>query len=339
LSINQANAAHDTENHRQTLSLAALPTGCRRLLDRNDHRIAPSSATVRPDGFVLIVFLFRLLSRLPLGLLHRLGDLGGWLVYLFFPTYRERMREHLRLAGLEHVRPAAIRQTGRAILELPWVWLRPSATVLARVEVEGWDLVRAARAAQRGIVFLTPHLGCFEVTAQLYASRDGGQPITVLYRVPRKAWLRPLVEDLRQRPNMALARADLSGVRRLLRALKRGEAVGLLPDQVPAQGEGVWARFFGRDAYTMTLPLGLHQASGATILLACGERLAPGTGWRVRIFPYAPPSEGSTEARAAHLNAALEEVIRECPEQYLWTYNRYKQPAGARPAPAQDARA
>ena len=133
----------------------------------------------------------------------------------------------------------------------------------------------------RGIVFLTPHLGCFEVTAQYYANAGAGAPLTVLYRPPRKAWLAPLVERRRARGNLKLAPADLTGVRRLLRALKRGEAIGMLPDQVPSNGEGVWARFFGKPAYTMTLPARLVRSTGATVLLASGERLADGAGWVV----------------------------------------------------------
>ncbi len=173
--------------------------------------------------------------------------------------------------------------------------MRPQDDVLARTRATGWDHVRAARAAGRGIVFLTPHLGCFEVTAQFYANNraygpDSGAPLTVLYRPPRKPWLAPLVEGRRARGNLMLAPADLSGVRRLSRALKRGEAIGMLPDQVPSRGEGVWAPFFGRDAYTMTLPARLARQTGAALLLAHGERLADGDGWIVHF---------STRRRAA----------------------------------------
>jgi KDO2-lipid IV(A) lauroyltransferase len=227
---------------------------------------------------------------------------------------------------------AAIAEAGKGLLELPKIWLRPQEEVIARVvKVSGWELVESAWAAGRGILFLTPHMGCFEITAQYYAAR---KPMTVLYRRPKKDWLAPLVEAGRG-ANLKLAPADLSGVRRLLKALKGGEAVGMLPDQVPGKGEGAWVPFFGRPAYTMTLAARLAE-TGATVLLAYAERLHYGAGYHLKLFPLSAPLAGDLMQRTAQLNRELEALIRLCPEQYLWGYNRYKEPrgAGAPPAPA-----
>lgn len=273
-------------------------------------------------------FLIRFLSRLPLQLLHNLGALLGWSAYLCSPTYRRHIRENLALAGdwAEAERATAIVEAGKGILELPNIWLRPQREVVAQVvRVTGWELVEAAwRESNRGILFLTPHLGCFEITAQYYASH---RPISVLYRPPKQAWLRPLVEGGRG-ANLKLATADLSGVRTLMKALKRGEAIGMLPDQVPGKGEGVWAPFFGRPAYTMTLAARLAE-SGATVLLAYAERLVYGAGYHLKLRPLAARLEGTLAQRAAQINRELEGLIRECPGQYLWGYNRYKVPNGA----------
>ena len=192
----------------------------------------------------------------------------------------------------------------------------------------GDELIAAARARGRGIVFLTPHLGCFEVTAQGYAARFGA--ITVLYRPARKAWLRDLVDTSRMRRHLATAPTTLAGVKQMLKALKAGEAVGLLPDQVPPQGLGVWAPFFGRAAYTMTLSARLAQQTGATVLLAWGERLPWGRGYRIRLRPWPGELAQETAAAAAQVNAQIEHLIRECPQQYLWGYARYKTPAEGR---------
>ncbi len=260
-------------------------------------------------------FLFRLLFRLPLGVLHRLGALVGWLVWLAAPSYRRHLRENTAQAGLAAIRGAAIAETGKTIVELPWIWLRPQKTVVGRVvQVEGWDLVEAAWRAGRGILFITPHLGCFEITAQYYASF---RPITVLYRRPKQAWLAPMIEQGRG-ANLTLAPADTSGVKKLLKALKSGEAIGMLPDQVPRVGEGVWAPFFGRPAYTMTLAARLAQI-GAAVILAYAERLPRGAGYRLRLFAPKGPL-----ATPADVNREIEHLIRMCPQQYLWGYNRYK---------------
>ena len=275
--------------------------------------------------------VFKALAALPLPLLHNLGALAGWLAWLLSATYRRNFSTHIAQAGLMTAKTAAIAEAGKALLELPKIWLRPQDEVVARVvRVSGWELVEEAWEARRGILFLTPHLGCFEITAQYYAAR---RPMTVLYRRPKQDWLAPLIEQGRG-ANLKLAPADLSGVRRLLKALKNGEAVGMLPDQVPGNGEGAWLPFWGRPAYTMTLAARLAE-TGATVLLAYGERLHYGAGFHLKLFALAAPLTGDLMQRAAQLNGELEALIRQCPEQYLWGYNRYKVPAGAEPPGSQ----
>ena len=278
-----------------------------------------------PSPFPII---FKALARLPLPLLHNLGALAGWSAWLLSATYRRNFSTHIEQAGMTEAKTAAIAEAGKALLELPKIWLRPQDEVVERVvRVSGWELVENAWAAGRGLLFLTPHLGCFEITAQYYAAR---KPMTVLYRRPKQDWLAPLIEAGRG-ANLKLAPADLSGVRRLLKALKNGEAVGMLPDQVPGNGEGAWLPFFGRPAYTMTLAARLAQSvpGGATVLLAYAERLHYGAGYHLKLFPLSTPLAGDLMQRAAQLNRELEALIRHCPGQYLWGYNRYKVPARA----------
>ena len=279
-------------------------------------------------------FLFWLLSRLPLPLLHALGSVAGWLAYLFSPTYRRHLCENMTLALGESApasRSAAVASAGRMIVELPKIWLHPLDGALAMVrEVRGWELVEEARQTGHGILFLTPHLGCFEITAQ-YVSLSA--PITVLYRPPKHAVVQEMIEAGRARPMLHLAPADLSGVRSLIKALRRGEAVGMLPDQAPRVGEGRWLPFFGRPAYTMTLAARLSE-TGATVLMAFGERLPGGAGFRLHYRRPLAPIEGDLEARAIAINREIEALIREYPGQYLWGYNRYKRPRGVELPPA-----
>lgn len=265
--------------------------------------------------------LFQLLARWPLPLLHSLGAGLGWLAYALSPTYRRRFLANAAQAGYGFAQVRrAVAEAGKMVAEVPPLWFG----ALPDVQWEGAESIAALRAQGRGIVFLTPHLGCFEVTAQAYAQRFG--PITVLYRPARKPWLRDLVATARGRPNLATAPTTLSGVRQMLRALKAGEAVGLLPDQVPPQGLGVWAPFFGRDAYTMTLPARLVQQTGAALLLAWGERLPAGRGFRVHVQRFDDELPRDPQQAAARVNAAMEGLVRAGAQQYLWGYARYKQP-------------
>ncbi|MFZ2650887.1 MAG: lysophospholipid acyltransferase family protein [Burkholderiaceae bacterium] len=280
--------------------------------------------------------LARWLSRRPLWLLHGVGAALGWLAYACSPSYRHRFVGNARQAGVSAAaaRPA-IAQAGRAIMEMPYLWLRPANQRIApEPQLIGTELVEAAHARGRGIVFLTPHLGCFEITAQAIAQHYAAQhgPITVLYRPARATVLRDLMDRTRARPGLATAPATLAGVRQLLRALRRGESVGLLPDQVPPEGMGVWAPFFGKPAYTMTLAARLVQQTGAVPLLVWGERLGAGRGFTVHFLPFdeALPADPQAQAEsAAAVNLAMQRLILKCPEQYLWGYHRYKRPRGA----------
>jgi KDO2-lipid IV(A) lauroyltransferase len=278
-------------------------------------------------------FLMSLVARFPLRILHALGALLGWAIYGLSPTYRRHLRENLEAAGYRDAatRRAAIAGAGRMLAELPAVWLRPRDQSAALVRsVDGRELVDAARAAGQGIVFLTPHFGCFEIAAKFAAEHF---PITVLYRAPKLAWLQPLIEEGRGDDGVRLARADVSGVRELVAALARKESVGILPDQVPGVGEGEWAEFFGRQAYTMTLAARLAARPGRVCLLAFGERLPGGEGYVLHLRQLPPAEAGESEVR--RMNRALEALIRECPGQYLWGYNRYKRPRGAPENPAE----
>ena len=285
-----------------------------------------------------MVGLLRWLARWPLGWLHQWGGAAGWIAYALSSTYRRRFVENAAQAGLDRaaMRPA-IAEAGRALLELPLLWMRPVARpILPLVGWDGAERIVEAHARGRGVVFLTPHLGSFEVTAQAYAERFAAEygPITVLFRPARKPWLRPLVERSRLRPGLVGAPATLAGVRQMIRALRRGEAVGLLPDQVPPEGLGVWAPFFGRPAYTMTLAARLVQQTGAVPLVAWGERLPRGEGYVVHVAPLGEPLPADPAAQgesAAAVNRAMERLIVARPTQYLWGYHRYKSPAPRAP--------
>ncbi len=288
--------------------------------------------------------LLRGLALLPSSVVHAAGAWLGWVVYAASPSYRRRLRENAAAAGYDaRVRRASIAHAGRMVAELPYLWLRPRGESLgARLHFPDTEAARidAALAAGRGLVLMTPHLGAFEVCAQAYAERFGAaHPMTAMYRPARQAWLREVQLVARDRPGLLTAPASLAGIRHMLKALRRGDTVGLLPDQVPPEGMGVWVPYFGRDAYTMTLAARLVQQTGAQVLLMVCERLPRGQGFAVRLRPLpeplpSPPADARDEVAqaafqrdgAAAINRAMEMLVREQPGQYLWGYHRYKQP-------------
>ncbi len=280
-----------------------------------------------------MTLVFSLLARLPLAFMQAVGSLLGWLVWWASPSYRRQFRHQVALSGVDPQRARqAIASTGRMVAELPWVWARPAhETLIDRVSWDGEAHVQKALEAGRGLIIMSPHLGSWEVGAQVLAERFGAHhgAWMVLYRPPRKAWLRRLVEHSRQRHQVQAVPTTLAGVRALVRALRAGGGTAILPDQVPPAGQGVWAPMWGMPAYTMTLLPRLVQQTGATVLLSWCERLPQGR-FMAHVQPWIDPGlsdpQVSPQALAAAMNQAVESLVRAHPEQYLWGYNRHKQP-------------
>lgn len=273
----------------------------------------------------MLVWIIRSIARLPLGWLQAVGALAGRAALAASPSFRRKTAANLELAGLAspQMLVGTAREIGRGVLESPWIWFREPAEVERAAANPDTEAIQAARAAGRGVILLTPHLGSFEVCARAYAALG---PITVLYKPPKIEALHRVLARARSGPNLSAVPTTGTGVRALLRALKRGEMIGVLPDQVPSDGDGAWAPFFGRPAYTMTLPQRLAQATGAAVFMVAGERLPEARGWRVHV-------EALDDASPAAVNRAMEALIRRFPAQYFWGYNRYKVPERARGKP------
>jgi Kdo2-lipid IVA lauroyltransferase/acyltransferase len=273
----------------------------------------------------MLSLILKPLAYLSLPALHRLGAVLGAVLFYCMPSAKKRVIENITQSKLaktpeqvQKITRQSFIELGKAIFETPAIWQKKEAELLAMVKnVSGWDVCEAALNRGKGIIFLTPHLGCFEITSICYGSR---YPVTVLYRPPKINALEQLMLKGRARTGVSLAEANAGGVRKLMQALKRGEAIGILPDQIPAAGEGEWADFFGKPAYTMTLASKLAEKTGATVIIAFGERLANGAGYDV----YFTATQDGAINTPALLNKTIEQQIAGKPSQYLWSYNRYK---------------
>lgn len=278
----------------------------------------------------LVLGFVRLCARLPLPVNHALGALLGWLAWalpnqarrvslvnvaLCFPELESAAR--LRLAR------RSLMEAGKTLTELGpmWHWPPERLEALVRETVDDRLLFEGYRAG-KGVIALIPHLGCWEICNLYYARRV---PLTILYRPPRMHELDVPVQRWRARAGARPASTSRAGVKSLFRALASGEVVGILPDQDPGAGAGVFAPFFGHPARTMTLISRLAQRSGARVVTVYGQRLPRGRGYRLRYRLvdndiYATDLETSVAA----LNRAVEHCVRECPEQYQWSYKRFK---------------
>ena len=282
----------------------------------------------------LVTRLFHFLARIPLPVMQRLGAVLGWLVWGFSPSYRRNFKANVQAAGVPwHEARPAIAAIGAMLAELPWVWMRPHTAKLdGLVTWDGAEHFEAAMTAGKGAIIMSPHLGAWEIGAQAIAEKFGPAhgPLVALFRPARKAWLEPLVANARTRPYLDSAPTSLAGVRTLIRTLRQGGYTAILPDQVPPLGQGVWAPFFGREVYTMTLLAKLAQQTGAQVILTWCERLPPGQGFCLHMRPFEAAemrdAHISPELAAAAVNRGVEAMVRDAPGQYLWGYARDKHP-------------
>jgi KDO2-lipid IV(A) lauroyltransferase len=225
-------------------------------------------------------------------------------------------------------------EIGKSATELAWALFRSDEVPALVVKRIGWEAVERMRAGNRPIIFVTPHLGGYDVAGRYLWSQV---PILAMYRPHKIFWIDELLREGRNAgaapDGTNVAPATLAGVRLVLKHLRRGGCSVVLPDQVPGLGEGEWADFFGRPAYTMTLLGRLQEASGAAIVFCFAERLARGEGYVLHAEALADPLPEDRARSARQVNAMVERLVRSCPSQFLWGYNRYKRPAGAPPPP------
>ncbi|HMS25856.1 MAG TPA: lysophospholipid acyltransferase family protein [Burkholderiaceae bacterium] len=280
-----------------------------------------------------MIFVFKCFSFLPLWLAHLIGSLLGWLVFALSPSYRNRFLQNSQQAGYSFAAvKGAIPSAGRMVAELPKLWMgtkgKSEGKAEAPFQCNDFGVIEQAYAAGKGVIFLTPHLGCFEMIGQAWAQTFGAHhgPFTVLFRPARKAWMSDLVANSRNRFGLATVPTNLAGVRQMIKALRKGQAVGLLPDQVPPDGMGVWVPFFDKDAYSMTLAARLHAQTGATVLVGWGERLPWGRGFVLHFRTLHTDWSDDINTAVKQMNTEMENLIRSCPTQFLWGYGRYKTP-------------
>ncbi len=274
----------------------------------------------------MLTSFMKLLARLPLSWFHRVGIGVGWLMYWGSLTYARRVKENLYASGVcssdreyRALIHETVRETGKTATEWVKVWFASDADVgRLLIEGRGWTIAEEAFRCGKGIIFLLPHLGSFQIAMRYIAQR---LPLTALYRPPKQRFRESFMMAGSKNARLSMASADLSGLQKLYKALAKGEAVALPPDQAPNSRGGVWVNFFGRRAYTMTLPRKLQQATGAALIAGYAERLNHGQGFRLEF--QSVEAENFDEGV---LNRVVENLVRRCPGQYLWSYNRYKVP-------------
>ena len=284
----------------------------------------------------LLYLLAAIIGRLPLRALHWLGDVAAWMGRVCNVREARVARRNLEIvypqrnaAEQEQLLRAVLRETGRGAFETLRFWTRPERDNLRLIgNVYGQELFDAALASGRGLIIAAPHYGNWELLNQWLAART---PITVLYRRPEHPSGEAFLRRVRGRANVRQIPAEGAAMRGLFKALSASGVIGILPDQQPKAGDGVFVPFFGMTALSMTLLPRLAQRTGAAVLFAVAERRysANRSGaihFDVHLFP-APESLRDTDLQVAvaAMNATVQMIAERDPAQYQWTYKRYRQ--------------
>ncbi len=277
----------------------------------------------------LLVFFLKLFSLLPLGLTRRLGVWVGVLLWLFNGRARSTTQINIQLCYPEldkHSQEKLTKQSlqGSCItaFEMGPSWFWPKDKILGKISSSrGTELLQQAVESGQGVIVLAPHIGNWELLGLCIAEH---YPITNLFQPPKSAYMGEMIRSARTRSGSHLAPTNRKGIITLLKALKAGEVVGILPDQEPEPESGVFAPFFGVDALTMTLASNLARKTGARVLCGFTKRINADNYELVFIAADEGIGEKDRLISASALNRSVENCVKQAREQYQWEYKRFK---------------
>ncbi len=276
-----------------------------------------------------MLYLFvRLFSSLPLAVLQVFGGFVGLIIYLVSSSYRLRLKTNLDIAASKYnFKPNYVKSaicSGVMFGDSLWIW-RNEDLVFSKIQIENEEELIELATNGNGLIILASHFGGFECIPHIFTQKI---KTTAMYRPAKKLWVNELMTRTREGSRINFVPASLKGVRIFKRALANGEVVALVADQVPSIKDGLWAKMFDQDVFTISFPFKLAQGGQASTLFVSAERLGLGKGWKFR-FRLAEKNDSQTALEAINaMNLAFEQMILDNPCQYLWSYNRYKNPIG-----------
>ena len=278
--------------------------------------------------------LIWLVSLLPLSVAHALGELIGWLLWVTNSNTAHISTINLRLCfpdydddKINKEVKKSLRSLGKSYTEMGMSWMWPIPKVHKLItQIEGEEYLKKALDDDNGIIIIAPHLGNWEILNHFFRTYLF---MTVMYKPAKIPALDKFILDTRKRVDVGLVPADRSGVMSLFKILENKGVVAVLPDQQPSRKSGVFTDFFGKKALTGKLNGELANATPAYLLCAYAKRLDDGSYGVV----LKPASEGIRVAdpleSATALNQSIEDCILDCPDQYQWSYKRFRiQPEG-----------
>ena len=271
-------------------------------------------------------FFLSFCSYLPLKINHYLGAFIGQLLSLINSDAKKVTKQNIAICFSELSKneqrslvKKSLIETGKNLTESSLIWNQSFSENAKHVRnIYGKNYLDTDETT----ILLVPHLGCWEITGRVIANT---RAITFLFKPLKSQQQNQYLFERRNQGNLTMASADQSGVLKLQRALKQGELVGMLPDQDPGQEGGIVAPFFNSPVNTMTLLVRLAKKHNAQIVMCWANRLKKGRGFDLNFEPLdLISSSDNLLDQVTLMNGAIEDLIRRFPDQYMWSYRRFK---------------
>jgi KDO2-lipid IV(A) lauroyltransferase len=282
-----------------------------------------------------MVGLLHLLSLIPDFILYPFGIAGGFIGYLL-----DRRHVKIGLTNLSFAFPERTLKERKQILRASYINLGRSAAEYIRLGGFFWRRLRKRvtyerfeywaemkeRYPGRGLLILTAHFNNFELLPAAHAMY--GYQISLVHHTQRFAPGDALTSFVRRRAGIDIIRKH-SAARAVLSGLRRGDLVGIPFDQNAKRGEAVFVPFFGEPAATASGLARLARMSGAPVVPVFLVRQADKRSHRILIRDEIPlqrsaDQQADIEENTRRFVKAVEDIVRACPEQFLWTHRRYK---------------
>lgn len=218
---------------------------------------------------------------------------------------------------------ASVTETCITAIDLACVWSHAPRITLKRVtQVHGFEAVSTHLSQQQGLILICPHLSNWEMANLFLAAK---LPMTIMYKPPKMRALEPIIKSARERLGTEMVPTDAVGVRTMFKRLKEGKVIGFLPDQDPGENGGEFVPFYGIPTLTMSLVSKLAIKSKAPVFMVYVIRQANYKNYELYFSPvHKAIYETDLKKSITTMNQALENAIKACPQQYQWTYKRFK---------------
>ena len=265
-------------------------------------------------------------SFLPLRANHSFGAFLGKLLFIFSSDAKNASKQNLKICfpslnegDLQNLLKKVLIETGKNLTESGLIWnqsFKENSNLIRNIYGEKY------LDSSEKTILLVPHIGCWEITGRVIADK---RKITFMYRPLRSSKQNDYLLARRNQGNLTMASADSSGILKIQRALNKGELIGILPDQDPGEEGGIMAPFFDKDVNTMTLLARLAKKHNAKVLMFWANRLDNGRGYDLNFEPVDLSINGDDlESYVKVMNKSIESLVRKTPEQYMWSYRRFK---------------